>query len=942
VEQPLILGRKRKRIKRKQRWLLPDPNSRFPFPGESRLSFMKRVSDSNFTNFVRFYRNTLGLSRKQLRNVNYHLPPEIIEKLSRYTGVSDHQLIETGFEKWVGVIPDLELFWRSKDQQWVCFECLREEPSYYRLEWSMGFVTACSKHQRLIINRCPNNNCSKPLQFWFLDWKDSLSTCYYCNQDINQLSSAVSSDTKLEPDDPFFESEQLITKALDIGYWNVFNEKIPLVDFFRGLRIIAMLVNRVLLSNQWSILPQSQKINKNVFKLLEQYKILLKRFKTTVTYPEVNHIVVGMAIHLLQGSIEQLSKITTVDQNYFNRITTRNSPNFLKPFMILQPKYTPKTTRKKHDLELKYLKATEIALEKIKKNDYPITVKAVAKEIGVHKKTLKNYQKSCKMIEEAKKNYIPEREIPVKKKEKLPPNIKQFVEKKVEPLILDFDPISFRRVTIITGIHRDLLVNDLSLRNIIVNAINRQLDYWKRQVEKVCNQLLSNGEEITNIIVAEKLGIYRKRISRNEMLCQIVDNFKERQAKSHVVQIMSAINTLKQQNEIITYSKVADILGAPMKYISEIREYRLLVDEEREKQRKELLTSVKIVVDKLVEERGRISCRAVALQLKISQFLVLEDNEFNKLVQDGKSRLQEILKKDIQSACNALINSGEEVNYDTIAKLGIPVWRIKKNEELRKIVIAHKSIIQEKELKYWKSEVDAACKELINSGEPVDNKTVAAKLGIPDHKIKYNPELRKIVIAHKSIIQEKQLKYWKSEVDAACKELANSGEPVNYQAVADKLGIGVHIIKTNPELKNIVNKDQNAACEYLKSEVDAACKELVNNGELVNYQAVANKLGISYYKIRDNPELKNIVNKDRNAVCEYLKSEVDVACKELINSGETVNYQTVAVKLGIPYHRIKSKPELRKIVNKYQEIKKLIIHERERLEKSIPERKKND
>ncbi|MHA2294758.1 MAG: hypothetical protein ACXADA_02005 [Candidatus Hodarchaeales archaeon] len=73
-----------------------------------------------------------------------------------------------------------------------------------------------------------------------------------------------------------------------------------------------------------------------------------------------------------------------------------------------------------------------------------------------------------------------------------------------------------------------------------------------------------------------------------------------------------------------------------------------------------------------------------------------------------------------------------------------------------------------------------------------------------------------------------------------------------------------------------------------------------------------------------------------------MKSEVDVACKELINSGETVNYQTVAVKLGIPYHRIKSKPELRKIVNKYQEIKKLIIHERERLEKSIPERKKND
>ncbi|MHA2294759.1 MAG: hypothetical protein ACXADA_02010 [Candidatus Hodarchaeales archaeon] len=54
----------------------------------------------------------------------------------------------------------------------------------------------------------------------------------------------------------------------------------------------------------------------------------------------------------------------------------------------------------------------------------------------------------------------------------------------------------------------------------------------------------------------------------------------------------------------------------------------------------------------------------------------------------------------------------------------------------------------------------------------------------------------------------------------------------------------------------------------MKSEVDAACKELVNNGELVNYQAVANKLGISYYKIRDNPELKNIVNKDRNAVCE--------------------------------------------------------------------------
>jgi hypothetical protein len=103
--------------------------------------------------------------------------PELVSSLGHVTGIDEDLARQTTLdsitrvlsrERERGVVPWL-LVLRSEHRKrrraglQACTQCL-DEDGYFRKIWRLGFVTTCSKHKRVLIDRCAH--CNKPIRPW--------------------------------------------------------------------------------------------------------------------------------------------------------------------------------------------------------------------------------------------------------------------------------------------------------------------------------------------------------------------------------------------------------------------------------------------------------------------------------------------------------------------------------------------------------------------------------------------------------------------------------------------------------------------------------------------------------------------------------------------------------------------------------------------------------
>lgn len=143
------------------------------------------------------------------RDLDRNAPFRLLARFSQSTGTPVDLASMTMLKRYEGVVyeednPNGKLLWlptaaslttnKSFGQQF-CPRCLAEDKSpYFRLTWRLAFVTHCTKHHVLLVDRCPH--CRKPIVFVRAKpGMDSIACCVFCGFDfrdakIKRISSS--------------------------------------------------------------------------------------------------------------------------------------------------------------------------------------------------------------------------------------------------------------------------------------------------------------------------------------------------------------------------------------------------------------------------------------------------------------------------------------------------------------------------------------------------------------------------------------------------------------------------------------------------------------------------------------------------------------------------------------------------------------------------------
>lgn len=171
-----------------------------PIADESFSSWFCRTAWQNGLNPADLYRITLPGARMHRIDLDRFACDELIETLAQHTGINADDLRHRTFHAWGGrLIEDsaanIKLRWlspagtdrtRKSFGQQVCPDCLREQTTpYLKRHWRLAFVTSCTRHHRLLIDRCPK--CSAPIQPLFTSIHvESVATCWKCSFDLRK------------------------------------------------------------------------------------------------------------------------------------------------------------------------------------------------------------------------------------------------------------------------------------------------------------------------------------------------------------------------------------------------------------------------------------------------------------------------------------------------------------------------------------------------------------------------------------------------------------------------------------------------------------------------------------------------------------------------------------------------------------------------------------
>ncbi len=184
------------------------PLSPKPYADELLSSYLSRLSLAHFVDLSRLM--SKHFSHKGFYGVDidiYRYPKEFWQVLSKMSGVKQKQLKSMQLLNYAGYIQ--EDVKRAGKQLWIaplgnsnengkfhyvryCSECLKEAP-YFKKEWRLMFINACSIHECALRNVCPN--CKESILISRVNELHPLTECGNCRFDLRESKSIPVSKT---------------------------------------------------------------------------------------------------------------------------------------------------------------------------------------------------------------------------------------------------------------------------------------------------------------------------------------------------------------------------------------------------------------------------------------------------------------------------------------------------------------------------------------------------------------------------------------------------------------------------------------------------------------------------------------------------------------------------------------------------------------------------
>lgn len=243
--------------------MLPSKQQQFwpvhpqPLPDELLSSWLIRLAHGNGLKVQTFYGGWLGRSLELWnRDIDRSAPPDLLAVLSASTGVDDFILASHSLRALAGIISEevpvaghtdwlmpLQVYHRTRNGFGLmfCRRCLREDREpYFRRRWRLAFVTCCTLHGQLLLDRC--SNCQSPVQPHRADMvrrrgladRVAMTRCTHCGVDIRRGA--------LPPDAPsrLIKFQRRLEGALQQGHIEFAGySDLHSVLFFAGLRAVA-------------------------------------------------------------------------------------------------------------------------------------------------------------------------------------------------------------------------------------------------------------------------------------------------------------------------------------------------------------------------------------------------------------------------------------------------------------------------------------------------------------------------------------------------------------------------------------------------------------------------------------------------------------------------------------------------------------------------------
>jgi hypothetical protein len=230
-----------------------------PLDDESLLSWFHRSAIMNGQNMSEFASITTNDVDILKRDLDVFLPEYVITQLIVRTGKTQDQILETTFApernnlfadhdttkqiSWVMPIGIKMHGDTSGFGQQYCPQCLADEPIYFRKEWRLLFVTACTKHKIYLHDRCPHCHSRVNLRKSYvkdvnneIPSRHGLRLCSVCGGDLT-----VAVQTPAEDDVMVFQAFNI--DMMSNGYGILGSQYIGYSHlYFQGLRLLISAV----------------------------------------------------------------------------------------------------------------------------------------------------------------------------------------------------------------------------------------------------------------------------------------------------------------------------------------------------------------------------------------------------------------------------------------------------------------------------------------------------------------------------------------------------------------------------------------------------------------------------------------------------------------------------------------------------------------------------
>lgn len=240
--------------------------------------------------------------------------------------------------------------------------------------------------------------------------------------------------------------------------------------------------------------------------------------------------------------------------------------------------------------------------------------------------------------------------------------------------------------------------------------------------------------------------------------------------------------------------------------------------------------------------------------------------------------------------------------------------------------------------------VQEAARQLEISGQRLTRKAICAEAGISKTGLSKYDRVKAFlgeILPHKkppSLVQDPQYEDQLLEkAQQAVQELSQAGKPITHRAVSARIGIRKSAIVRYPRLKKFLEncvddaRQQQQHAEKreqaLLEKVRAGVMDLEDHQQLVTYEAISQKIGLSssvwssYARVRafvephlDSRYLRSI--KEREQREEMLIPRVEEVLSQLEAAGKSVSFESVGRLVGVRAKTLMTHPRIHMLIER--------------------------